>query len=116
MAEDLIKCELCGRPASAKPVIQYWKADDSSVICDHCHERVVKKTGGEAKELVEEFSAPEPTYAGTRFDYKVAAFTDEEDLKAFGRKGWDLVGAVAQPGSLLGKGGPEIKLFLKRKL
>ena len=116
MAEDLIKCELCGRPANAKPVIQYWRADDGSTICDHCHERVAKKGSIEDRESEQEIPSPEPAYAGTRFDYKVAAFTDEEDLKALGRKGWELVGVVAQSGGLLGKGGPEIKLFFKRKL
>ncbi len=114
MASDMIKCELCGRPANAKPVIQYWKADDGSVICDHCHERVAKKTGVEAKEVVQE--APESAYAGDKFDYRVVAYTDEADLKALGRKGWELVSVVAQSAGLLNTGAPEVKLFLKRKL
>jgi len=112
MSEDIIKCELCGRPATAQPKIQYWRADDNSIICDHCHERVVKKTGGEAREVVQE--ASEVPYVGEKFDYKVAAYTDEDDLKLLGRKGWELVSAVPIAGGLLKTGAPEIKLFLKR--
>src|SRR3989338_5515793 len=116
MAPDIIKCGWCGRPASDLPKIQYWRADDNSIICDHCHERVAKQIGNEGKEVIQEAEAPEAPYTGDKFDYKVAAFSSEEDLKALGRRGWKLVSAVAQPGSLLGKGGPEIKLFLRKKL
>ncbi len=113
MSQDIIKCELCGRPATAQPKIQYWRADDDSIICDHCHERVAKKVGIEARESVQE-AAPEAPYAGEKFDYKVVAYTDEDDLKLLGRKGWELVSAVAMAGGLLKTGAPEIKLFLKR--